>query len=165
MRKAAQRYRTWIWKFLSHVRKVHPEEYQLALADNAESVTSQRGSDASLMFYTQKVVEIYGWLNFVVDGLQPFSVTENSVFRKFSRHGSISCTILMKYLDSITKNVEKRIARKLPDRFSIAFDGWTCSSTHYVAIFASYFCFLHLRVKLAKVLIVTLTFSNLFIRI
>ncbi len=46
----------------------------------------------------------------------------------------------MKYLDFITKTVERRIEQKLSDRFSIAFDGWTCSSTHYVAIFASYFC-------------------------
>ena len=46
----------------------------------------------------------------------------------------------MKYMGLVTKEVEGAVARTLPEFFCILFDGWTCeeSSTHYVAISASY---------------------------
>ena len=39
-----------------------------------------------------------------------------------------------------TKRLEQKIATDLPAKFALIFDGWKCdhSSTHYVAVYASY---------------------------
>ncbi len=47
----------------------------------------------------------------------------------------------MKYIGLLTTSLEEHIAKILPSKFPLIFDGWTLegSSTHYVAIFARWF--------------------------
>ena len=44
----------------------------------------------------------------------------------------------MKYVFKLTHHVEKKIAKVLPDRFSIMFDGWSSAGTYYVGIYATF---------------------------
>ncbi len=41
-------------------------------------------------------------------------------------------------MSKLTKRVESKISRILPDKFVLLFDGWTENGTHFMAIFASY---------------------------
>jgi hypothetical protein len=40
------------------------------------------------------------------------------------------------YMGKLTNLVEEKIKKILPNQFAVAFDGWTESSTHYLAVFA-----------------------------
>ena len=55
-----------------------------------------------------------------------------------SRYEPISEYTLRKYLDLVTRSVERKITKVLPDRFAIIIDGWIKASTLYVGVFATY---------------------------
>lgn len=38
----------------------------------------------------------------------------------------------------LTRRVEQKIADKLPERFAIIFDGWSCNQMHFVGVFATF---------------------------
>ncbi len=44
----------------------------------------------------------------------------------------------MKYIEKLTKKVEQKIRRLLPDKFALLFDSWTKGGTHCLGIFATY---------------------------
>ncbi len=133
---------------VSHVRSDHPKEYQvlvdeLSMKSTAENnVTKPESStitaEAKQFFYRRRTTHIFGWFEFVVDGLQPFSVVENPTFLKQSRFDPISRKTLAKYLEALSSSVEEKIAQILPDKFAIVFDGWSCGDTHYVAVYATF---------------------------
>lgn len=119
---------------LSHLSSAHPKE----LADQRRQglATSQHGSLRRLL-YPPKTVRVHGWLSYIVHGLQPFSACENKNVTPHMRYERLSVTSLMKYLMKITVCVEKKIARLLPNKFALVFDGWSGGETHYVSVFAS----------------------------
>jgi hypothetical protein len=79
----------------------------------------------------------FGWIEWIVIGLYPFSFCEKEINRKYSNLKSAICVdTLMKYMKLICEEVEKTIARILPEKFVLVFDGWSCNFVHYVAIFA-----------------------------
>ncbi|KAG3110751.1 hypothetical protein PI125_g9740 [Phytophthora idaei] len=47
----------------------------------------------------------------------------------------ISSKTLKKYLAATTRAVEKEIAKTIPTTFGAMYDGWTCFSEHYVALY------------------------------
>ena len=71
---------------------------------------------------------------------EPFSFVDNKYVQKNTCLEPICTKTLMKYLQRVHILVEKDIASKLPYRFGLTFDGWTCDGTsdHYIAIFASW---------------------------
>lgn len=84
---------------------------------------------------TAKAHQIHGWIDFVLNGLQPFYIVENEVFRRGMRFEPVSYKTFFRYFSFLTKIVEKKIADSLPDKFTLVFDGWTAQQTHYGAIF------------------------------
>lgn len=44
----------------------------------------------------------------------------------------------MKYMENLTRLVERKIDEMLPDRFAVVFEVWTTSTVHYVSLFATY---------------------------
>ena len=79
-------------------------------------------------------------MDLIVNEGLPFSKVESELFRKYIRLPKISLNTFTKYRHLVTKQVELDIAKALPDKFALVFDGWTCtqSSTHYLNIIASY---------------------------
>ena len=45
---------------------------------------------------------------------------------------------LLKYMDLLKKKVEKTISKNLSNQFSLAIDGWSKGSRHFVGVFAAY---------------------------
>ena len=43
----------------------------------------------------------------------------------------------MKYLGLVTRKTEEAIAKALPTKFALLYDGWSSASTHYFGIMAS----------------------------
>ncbi len=123
--------------FVSHVQSQHAEDFKAFLADNGSTSASTESTSYSL-FYQKKCVAVHGWIDFVVMGLQPFSVVENSVLIRQSKYESINHKTLGKYMQMLTERVERKISRLLPDKFALVFDGRSASDTHYVAMFATF---------------------------
>ncbi len=123
---------------ISHKISKHPENYKtltsekLSLSSRSESVLP------TSMFYSQKVVNIQRWLEYVIHGLLPFSVAENVQYRKHVKNQPISVKSFRKYMDLLTSKVEAKFSALLPNKFGIVFDGLSQGDTHYIAVFATY---------------------------
>ena len=91
----------------SHITLQHPEYKKLE--KNNETVLER--------FYPKKTQSIHAWIKLVVDGLLPFSFVENKTAREYMNPDSICINTFMKYLDLLSKTVQKKIANILPDKF------------------------------------------------
>jgi len=125
--------------FTSHLKKKHPEGYEKAVeyykkADNL----SQLDVAPFSLWYPEKSIKVYGWIEFVALALQPISVVENDRITKHIKYGSLSVKSLKKYMNLLAEKVEKKLAEILPSKFALIFDGWTAGDTHYVALYASF---------------------------
>lgn len=89
-------------------------------------------------FTTLHSKHLFSWKDFIINGLLPFHFVEKAVIRKHVKAEAPSIKTFMKYLHLLTECVEKKVAAKLPNQFALVFDGWTDTSTHYLAVFASY---------------------------
>lgn len=89
---------------------------------------------------SKKQKTLFEWLDFIISTGLPFSMVENPKMRNVSKLDSISIKSLMKYMDVMTKSVEKEIRKILPKQFAVIFDGWSMDGTsiHYIAAFASF---------------------------
>ena len=72
-------------------------------------------------------------------------MVEKEKTKKYSNLDPISRPTFMKFMDLVTKEVEKKVSEKLPEKFGIIIDGWSDMSTssYYLGIFA---CFRHKEV-------------------
>ena len=104
----------------------------------ANHIKSQHGEDpksvptgqATISFakskrVTSKGSNIYCWLNWVCSSLKPFSFVDDVLTREYTKLEPISHNSLKKYMELVTKEVEKRIQSALPDKLALAIDGWT----------------------------------------
>lgn len=74
----------------------------------------------------------------IVNGLLPFHYVEKQVITKHVKYYPPILETFRKYLHLPIEHVEQKISALLPNNFALIFDGWSCGSTHYVAVFASY---------------------------
>ena len=63
---------------------------------------------------------------------------ENSFTRKNTNLEPILRITLMKYLEKRGLSVETTNKCIIPNTFGLIFDGWTCGTEHYIAIFAAW---------------------------
>lgn len=118
---------------MSHITKEHPAYLQ---------ETNQSGNQPSLKmtFYSAKTINIYGWINWILSCGLPFTTVSNQTFHQYTKLTPICYNTFMKYLESLTKLLEKKISKMLPEKFALVFDGWSQSgtSTHFVAVMAKW---------------------------
>ncbi len=103
---------------VSHVRSNHPKGYQVLVDEFSAKSTSENNSTkpkssivtqyANVFLYRRKTTHICGWIEFVVGGLQPFSVVENLTFRKLSQFDPIT----RKTLANIWKRLRQALKSK-----------------------------------------------------
>ena len=132
-----QKVNTGYSNLVSHVRNNHPDWLQQQLSAQPTIIKHTTTST------TKNAKNMYGWLEWVClewvcVGLKPFSFVEDEHTKKYTNLAPITVPTLKKYMDKVTKAVELKIAEQLPERFTLAIDGWTKGTTHFVAIFASY---------------------------
>ncbi len=77
-------------------------------------------------------------IDFVIQGLFLFSIVSNSKVIRHLWNDQIDVKTLMNYLNRVTQGVEQKIVALLPEEIALAFDGCSCGSEHYVAVFATY---------------------------
>jgi hypothetical protein len=81
---------------------------------------------------------IYKWMKQCVMRLEPFNFVEDPEVLDNTKLKPICVKTLMKYLVRTAKVVERKLAKRIPDKFGIVFDGWSMGGEHYIAIFLSW---------------------------
>lgn len=117
---------------LSHVLAAHLDHFDLPTHD---TFSSQECVDNH--FKTTKTFRVFGWLEYIIKGLLPFSYVQKPVIKKHIVHNTISLSTFLKYTRLPTEFVEKKIVVS-PEKLSLIFDGWSSDGTHYFAAFASF---------------------------
>ena len=87
---------------------------------------------------SNKAKNIYGWIEQIVFGSMPFSISEDEIFVKYSTLSPVSTDTIVKYIEKLGEVVEKKLKQILPDKFSLIIDSWTNQDEHYTATFAAY---------------------------
>lgn len=113
----------------AHVKSGHPN-WQ-AIMSHSEPTGLE-----SWLSVTPKAINIFGWLDWIIMDNLPFSFVENPLTRKYTNLKPICTNTFMKYMEDLCKEVERVVAKKLPDRFGLALDGWGHGSSHFVALVA-----------------------------
>lgn len=114
----------------NHIESAHKDYIDSDVSSEQQILTS--------FMYTSKVKTYWGWLDWVIGDLHPFSYVERQ--RNYTHGGlpRMSLDTFMIVMTKLTKAVECKISNMLPNKFALIFDGWSQNSRHYVAIFASF---------------------------
>ncbi len=104
--------RTSYQNLRSNFQTAHPNYLDALCSD--DSVSQER---MEKYFKSSKTAHIYGWIDYILNGLLPFSHVQKPVIRKHNIHDSISLTTFMKYMRSLTKSVERKIVSLIPQKF------------------------------------------------
>jgi hypothetical protein len=113
-----------------HIISKHPDYLDIMNAKHKENNAVMH------QFVNTKATNIFNWLEFIIMKNLPFSFVEDKIVQKQSKYEKISIESLMKYLYSLKKAVENKVAAKLTEKFVIVFDGWTERSRHFIGLFA-----------------------------
>jgi hypothetical protein len=70
-------------------------------------------------------VAIYGWVDWIVECNLPLTAVNNEHFRKYSKLQTISIKTFIKYLDKLSESAAEKLAKELPKKFGLVFDGWS----------------------------------------
>ena len=117
----------------SHVQTAHANYMDLIECD--EEITQ---AQLDKYFTTAESKNLYGWIDFVVNGLLPFHYIEKLIIRKHLKHEPPSLHTFMKYLQLLTEHVETKMKNQLPSKLALVFDAWTVCSNHYLAVLVSF---------------------------
>ena len=118
---------------MSHFREAHETELECIQESSSRLVTKEPRSVVSA-----KAVRIHSWLETIIMTHQPFSFCENKYLRRHLKESGICTKTLKTYMQLITDRVEKRIAKTVSGKLGLVFNRWTCSTTNYVEVFATF---------------------------
>lgn len=88
--------------------------------------------------YSGKTQSVVACMESMIMGSHPFSFFEQNVIRRNFWLSTISVDALMSYMSFVTNIVEQKVKAKLPDNFTIIFEGWTGGDSQYVSEFATF---------------------------
>ena len=120
---------------ISHIQSQHEQAYA-DICSTSQGASST--SFTSIATWSKRTEKIHAWIEMVVEGLEPFSFVKRPSIRRNVKVASISTKTLVKYMDKLVKRVELVITDLLPEKFAIAFDGWSAASSHFVCVFATF---------------------------
>lgn len=92
--------------------------------------------DAFVCQLSEKAINVFGWLDWIVDTNKPFTFCEEKKTRKYSKLKKISTKTLKKYMKLTADKVRDKMSATLPKSFGLVIDGWTINSDHYSCLFA-----------------------------
>lgn len=137
---------------VTHIRNDHPTQYIEAgngadtspptpvSYDNRTNIRADTAFSCQSKSFLWKpnTVKVHGWLQYVVHNLRPFDSCENDDVVAHVKYPKMDVDTLLKYMELVTKKVEKKIAKELPDKFAIVIDGWSEAGCYYLGTYASF---------------------------
>ena len=110
---------------LSHVEAKHSNKFFSILSElNEQSGASSNVSRKTTQVgvYSSQVIQIHGYIEFIVHTLQHSSVLENRAITKDLQCQPLARKTLTMYMSLLTKKVELKVKALLPEKFSFIFD-------------------------------------------
>ncbi|KAJ1399372.1 hypothetical protein B484DRAFT_304414, partial [Ochromonadaceae sp. CCMP2298] len=104
----------------THVRLQHPDWKKALEAKHAQEEPTM----LSYLTVNTTVVDMYRWIDLVVNADLPCSCVDNPIFRKSVKMRSFTSKTLKKYMRQLHNGVNKKISDVLPEHFGIVYDGW-----------------------------------------
>ncbi|KAJ1423343.1 hypothetical protein B484DRAFT_301878, partial [Ochromonadaceae sp. CCMP2298] len=104
----------------THVKLIHTDWKKELDAKKAQEEPSM----LSYLTINSTVVDMYKWIDLVVNADLPFSCVDNPIFRRNVKMQSFTSKTLKKSMRQLHKGVIKKISDILPDHFGIVYDGW-----------------------------------------
>jgi len=92
--------------------------------------------DSFVRHISPKAHNVFGWLDFIINGNKPLNSCEDALVRKYSKLDKLSTRTLKKYMKLTCDKVRDKISATLPDSLGLVIDGWTMNSDHYSCLFA-----------------------------
>ena len=84
----------------------------------------EQGGDIRNHVVVDKISQnIFGWIDWVITENLAFSFVEKPTTRNYARKDAISKYALLKYMDQLGFEVERKLSVLLPNQFGILFDG------------------------------------------
>ena len=118
---------------LSHSQSLYPDAYERLLTGR-EITQSQMDS----YFVTSRAGNLHQWLDFIINGLLPYSFLEKRTIRKHVIHEPPARKTFTNYLGMLTELVKRKISLLLPETIALVFDGWSDNGTHFIGVFATF---------------------------
>lgn len=116
----------------SRTKSIHPEYAKFI----AEEGVPQLQIDQ--LFRSAESSKYFGWLDFIINHLLPFSFFERETIRTHVKYESMALSRFMDYMSKLATHFEQHIAALLPEKVTVVFDGWSGGSTQYIALFFSF---------------------------
>ena len=117
---------------VSHITTDHPEHVRLGADVVANRATSMD------MLVSRPARNMHGWIHWIVSSLLPFYFCANEATRLYTSLTPVDRGTCVRYMGALVKLVEPKISRIIGNLFGLVIDGWTCGSTHYLAVYATY---------------------------
>lgn len=119
------------------MRENHTEGLQRFIGkSNQTSITVDSGPTS--LFFRTKTIQLHSWVDLAVGGLLPFSIADNTIYRRHVRYDPITRVSLAKYMNLMTLPIEQKISERLSSKIALVFDMWSSRDTHFIACVAAY---------------------------
>jgi len=128
-----QKDKTGLSNLINHIKVEHTDYSSEFAAASIECNSSQTKIDS---FLCPKSKNIYSWIEWIVMECRELNFCEKDLVRKYTHLSPICRNTLVKYIDLLTKEVERQVTKVLPTKFGLVFDGWSQHSVHFLAVFA-----------------------------
>ena len=76
---------------------------------------------------------MFKWVEWIVMKNQPLSIVDCPLTREAIRYKPITSKLLHRNILALCAEMQNSIKQKLPDKFSIIFDGWSEGTVHYTS--------------------------------
>lgn len=123
--------------FIQHVKLLHRNYAQMICEADAKA-TEGTGIIPFIQKISDEGQNLYKWMDWLIEDCQPFNFVENHYFKKYTTLKPISTKTLVKYVEVLGYQVEKKLKSIIPRTFGIIIDGWSSNGEHYLAIFATW---------------------------
>lgn len=67
-------------------------------------------------------VTIFGWLQLIMCGLQPFIICGNPTIAKHVKYDSVIINFVMNYIEKLTRVAEIKVVNSLPKNVALVFN-------------------------------------------
>jgi hypothetical protein len=86
--------------------------------------------------FNNKAVRYYHWIKTFLSINLSFEDVDNADLREFSKFGAMCGKTIRNVMQQMVALVEEAISSELPEKFGLAFDGWSQGTEHFIGIFA-----------------------------
>ncbi|KAE9086916.1 hypothetical protein PF010_g19920 [Phytophthora fragariae] len=119
---------------LSHLNSKHAGY----ATEYAELHASATPLIATFGFVDETKRNIYQWMDWLTQRNLPFTEVRNKATRAVVTMQSMTVKTLKRYMRHVALAFGHIIAKEMGQSFGLLFDGWTCHSLHFLAIFVVY---------------------------